>query len=210
MKFTKAHGTGNDFVVLLDPDGELDLRPADVVALCDRRRGIGGDGVLRVVRAAKDPDGAGLADVAEWFMDYRNSDGSLAEMCGNGVRVFARFLVENSLAAPSALPIATRAGLVTVDVGAEIIDVEMVPTSVLGSGRTIVDDVTYAGTVVTAGNPNLVIALPDEPTLRAIDLSRHPVLDPADFPSSANVEFIVAAPPIDGADAHVLMRVYER
>ncbi|GAB3956278.1 hypothetical protein GCM10027614_67990 [Micromonospora vulcania] len=84
MEFTKGHGTGNDFVLLPDPDGQLDLTPELVAALCDRRRGIGADGVLRVVRAAKHPDGAGLAGEAEWFMDYWNADGSFAEMCGNG------------------------------------------------------------------------------------------------------------------------------
>ncbi|HEY1487395.1 MAG TPA: diaminopimelate epimerase [Micromonosporaceae bacterium] len=210
MRFAKAHGTGNDFVVLPDPDGELDLTPAAVVALCDRRTGIGADGVLRVVRSAKDPDGAGMADVAEWFMDYRNSDGSLAEMCGNGVRVFARYLVEGGLAAPDGLTVATRAGVVTAEVGPDLIAVDMTGTAVRGVGRTAVDGRTYTGTVVTAGNPNLVITLPDEAALRAVDLSRPPLLAPADFPNSANVEFIVPATPIDGADAHVSMRVYER
>ena len=99
MRFAKAHGTGNDFVVLPDPDGEIDLTPDLVIALCDRRRGIGGDGVLRVVRSAKHPDAAHLAADAEWFMDYVNSDGSVAQMCGNGVRAYARYLVTDGLVA---------------------------------------------------------------------------------------------------------------
>ena len=90
--FAKGHGTGNDFVLLPDPDGALDLTPELVAALCDRRRGLGGDGVLRVVRARPAPGRRRAAGEAEWFMDYRNADGSLAEMCGNGVRVFARYL----------------------------------------------------------------------------------------------------------------------
>src|SRR5687768_2356819 len=98
MRFAKGHGTGNDFVVLPDADGALPLTPALVAALCDRRRGIGADGVLRVVRTAAHPDAEASADVAEWFMDYWNADGSHAEMCGNGVRVYARFLVEAGLA----------------------------------------------------------------------------------------------------------------
>ena len=102
MLFTKGHGTGNDFVILPDPDGSLDLTPQLVAALCDRHRGIGGDGVLHVVRSAKHPDAAGMAAEAEWFMDYWNSDGSIAEMCGNGVRVLTRFLVTSGLAEPSA------------------------------------------------------------------------------------------------------------
>ncbi len=114
VEFTKGHGTGNDFVILPDPDGALDLTPELVAAICDRRRGLGGDGVLRVVRAAKHADGAALAGEAEWFMDYWNSDGSFAEMCGNGARVFVRYLLANGLAVPSgdALPVATRAGVV--------------------------------------------------------------------------------------------------
>src|SRR3954451_5767772 len=95
--FLKGHGTENDFVLLPDHDRSLhgDLPPQRVRALCNRRSGIGGDGVLRVVRA-----GAGAlveASDVEWFMDYRNADGSLAEMCGNGIRVFARHLVDEGL-----------------------------------------------------------------------------------------------------------------
>ncbi|WP_329108490.1 diaminopimelate epimerase [Micromonospora sp. NBC_01699] len=119
MQFTKGHGTGNDFVILADPDGELPLTPALVAALCDRRRGIGADGVLRVIRAAKHPDGAAYAGEAEWFMDYWNSDGSIAEMCGNGVRVFTRYLLDSGLAEPAdgGLPVATRSGVVRAVVG---------------------------------------------------------------------------------------------
>ncbi|HET6214439.1 MAG TPA: diaminopimelate epimerase, partial [Micromonosporaceae bacterium] len=101
MRFAKGHGTGNDFVIVPDLDGTLSLTPQRVAALCDRRLGIGGDGLLRVVRE----DG-------EWFMDYRNADGSVAEMCGNGVRVYARYLVEEGLAHPGRIPIRTRAGAV--------------------------------------------------------------------------------------------------
>ena len=116
MKFAKAHGTGNDFVVLPDPDGALDLTPRLVAALCDRRRGIGGDGVLRVVRSAKHPEAADLAGEAEWFMDYRNADGSIAEMCGNGVRAYVRYLASSGLIAGrhDPLDVATRAGVVPV------------------------------------------------------------------------------------------------
>ena len=93
-----------------DPDGMLELSDAQVSALCDRRFGIGADGTLRVVRSAALPEGAATPD-AEWFMDYRNADGSAAEMCGNGIRVFAKYLVETGLADIDAAPIAigTRA-----------------------------------------------------------------------------------------------------
>ncbi|RZI93329.1 MAG: hypothetical protein EOO67_06880 [Microbacterium sp.] len=112
IAFTKGHGTGNDFVIVPDIDGSLDLSDDQVAALCDRRFGIGGDGILRVVRSASLPEGASTPD-AEWFMDYRNADGSAAEMCGNGIRVYARYLVDSGLVdlpAGRSLPIGTRAG----------------------------------------------------------------------------------------------------
>ena len=100
-----GHGTENDFVVLPDPDGDgLAGGPARrglVRRLCDRRAGLGGDGVLRVVRSRHVPDapavlGDGL-DACEWFMDHRNADGSHAEMCGNGIRLFLHVLVTEGL-----------------------------------------------------------------------------------------------------------------
>src|SRR3954449_6863844 len=99
--FTKGHGTGNDFVLLADPDGVLQLSAEVVRTLCDRRFGIGADGVLRAVRVTADPEAGELADGdsdTDWFMDYRNADGSIAEMCGNGIRVFTAFLLEQGLA----------------------------------------------------------------------------------------------------------------
>src|SRR5215472_12641869 len=115
MRFAKGHGTENDFVVLLDPDDSEGLTPGLAARLCDRRAGIGGDGVLRAVRAAAHGPGGPAAGTGsgangaagpeggvaepEWFMDYRNADGSLAEMCGNGIRVFARYLAQHGLVA---------------------------------------------------------------------------------------------------------------
>src|SRR5690606_1359289 len=116
IAFTKGHGTGNDFVIIPDPDGRLDLSDAQVAALCDRRFGIGADGILRVVRAAATGDGAETAaSGAEWFMDYRNADGSKAEMCGNGTRVFVRYLDEAGWVRLDEGPVAigTRAGIKT-------------------------------------------------------------------------------------------------
>src|SRR3954462_2449013 len=97
MRFSKGHGTENDFVLVPDPDGLLDLTPDRVRRLADRRAGIGGDGVIRVVRSGAAPEVADQAVDAEWFMDYRNADGSLAEMGGNGIRVFARYLLREGL-----------------------------------------------------------------------------------------------------------------
>ncbi|SCL48387.1 diaminopimelate epimerase [Micromonospora peucetia] len=212
MQFTKGHGTGNDFVILPDPDNRLDLTPGVVAALCDRRRGIGGDGVLRVVRAAKHPVGADLAGEAEWFMDYWNADGSFAEMCGNGARVFVRYLVATGLAEPAgeALPVATRAGVVRALVTADAIAVEMRRPRLYDTSTATLGSLTLPGTAVDVGNPHLVCALPTGLELTALDLTRAPDVDPVIFPAGVNVEFTAPGEPVDGTDGHVQMRVYER
>ena len=92
MRVLKGHGTENDFVLVPDLDGVLDLDAGLVRAICDRHAGIGADGVLRVVRSERHPDAVAMAGDATYFMDYRNADGSLAEMCGNGIRVVMRYL----------------------------------------------------------------------------------------------------------------------
>ncbi|SCL30942.1 diaminopimelate epimerase [Micromonospora nigra] len=212
MEFTKGHGTGNDFVILPDPDGALDLSPDLVAAICDRRRGIGADGVLRVVRAARHPEGVALAGEAEWFMDYWNSDGSFAEMCGNGARVFVRYLLETGSAAPSgaALPVATRAGVVRARVEGEGVAVEMRHPRLYDTSTATLGHLTLAGTAVDVGNPHLVCPLPAGLELTALDLTRPPEVDTAVFPAGVNVEFTAPGEPVDGTDRHVRMRVYER
>ncbi|SCL21959.1 diaminopimelate epimerase [Micromonospora rhizosphaerae] len=212
MEFTKGHGTGNDFVILPDPDNALDLTPRLVAALCDRRRGIGGDGVLRVVRAAKHPEGTALAGEAEWFMDYWNADGSFAEMCGNGARVFVRYLLATGLAAPAGetLPVATRAGVVRALVEGETIAVEMRRPRMYATAAATLGGLTIPGTAVDVGNPHLVCALPAGLELAALDLTRAPDVDPAIFPAGVNVEFTAPADPVEGSAGHVLMRVHER
>ncbi|PZG00299.1 diaminopimelate epimerase [Micromonospora deserti] len=212
MEFTKGHGTGNDFVILPDPDGALDLTPGLVAALCDRRRGLGADGVLRVVRAAKHPEGAALAGEAEWFMDYWNADGSFAEMCGNGARVFVRYLVATGLAVPTdeALPVATRAGVLRALVTADAVAVEMRRPRLYDAATATLGGLALTGTAVDVGNPHLVCGLPAGLELSALDLTRAPEVDPAVFPAGVNVEFTASADPVDGTDGHVLMRVYER
>src|SRR6266403_1066642 len=116
IAFLKGHGTENDVVIVPDPENAIDLPPATVAALCERRAGIGGDGLLHVVRSAAHPEAKEMAAEAEWFMDYRNGDGSIAEMCGNGVRVFARYLVDQGLAEPGRFGVATRGGIKAVRV----------------------------------------------------------------------------------------------
>lgn len=214
--FTKGHGTGNDFVIVPDPDGALELTDDQVAVLCDRRFGIGGDGILRVVRSDALAEGAAAAAAgAEWFMDYRNADGSLAEMCGNGIRVFARYLAEVGWASLDAGPLAigTRAGVKTVtrsDLGFEVD---------LGSWRVEPDDVLVRargigaprpGLGIDVGNPHIVVALPDERELDGLDLTALPQLNP-EPPNGANVEFVVPSDPLvrDGVGS-IRMRVFER
>ncbi|MER7281399.1 diaminopimelate epimerase [Dactylosporangium sp. NPDC000244] len=209
MRFAKGHGTGNDFVILPDLDGTLPLTPALVAALCDRRRGIGADGVLRVVRSAAHPDAEASSAGAEWFMDYWNADGSQSEMCGNGVRVYARYLAEAGLVAPEGtFDLVTRAGVVPVTMGEEITAGMPVPRVYVQS-EAVTTGASLGGTAVDVGNPHLVCPV-DEPTLDGLDLTRAPVIDPLIFPAGVNVEFAAVGPAPAGADLYRRMRVYER
>ncbi|MDY7086265.1 MAG: diaminopimelate epimerase [Actinomycetota bacterium] len=212
MHFTKGHGTGNDFVIIEDADGELDLTAAQVADLCHRRFGIGADGVLRVVRAAKEQAGAGMAGEAEWFMDYRNSDGSIAEMCGNGVRVFTRYLLAAGLATSghSGIPVATRAGVVLAVAEGDQIRVHMRSPRVYAAGTATTGPLTFPGVAVDCGNPHLVCGLHDGLALSSLDLHVPPGFDKGLFPHGVNIEFVVPAAPLPGTDLHVEMRVYER
>jgi diaminopimelate epimerase len=232
MRFAKGHGTENDFVILPDLDGELDLTPEFVRRLCDRRAGIGADGVLRVVGvevlaaelteggpgafrisgesaggwglppatalatpAAIAEAGAPVGDAvqddlaAQWFMDYWNADGTIAEMCGNGVRVFVRYLIEHGLAKGPELAIETRTGTrharvepdgqITVDMGAPV---------VLGAGWASIGETTCKGLRISVGNPHLACVV--ESPLEAFDLSAPPSVDTELFPDGANVELV--------------------
>jgi diaminopimelate epimerase len=203
-RFVKGHGTENDFVLLPDPDGELDLPDDRVQRLCDRRAGIGADGVLRVVRSAAHPEAASMAGDAEWFMDYRNADGSAVEMCGNGIRVFARFLVDVGWAEPGDLPVATRDGVKQVRVGrAGDVTVDMGPTRLPGTHRTVrVGGTSWPATEVDVGNPHAVVFV--DRLADAGELREPPAVEPA-FPQGVNVEFVESRGP-----AHVAMRVHER
>lgn len=218
MIFAKGHGTQNDFIVLPDLLARLDLAPAAVSALCDRRRGLGADGVLRVTTAGaavaagvleRIPDGVAVGD---WFMDYRNADGSTAQMCGNGARVFAHYLrvsgledrdefVVGSLAGPRPV-VVHRAGDVTGDV-----TVDMGKANRLGAGTATVGGRRLAGMAVDVGNPHLACLVPDLTAdgLRALDVGGPVEFDHAQFADGVNIEVLTA--PVNGA---VSMRVHER
>lgn len=204
-RFTKGHGTGNDFVILDDPDG-LDLTEQLVRWLCDRRFGIGGDGLLRAVRAGDVPEWTG--DPNLWFMDYRNADGSIAQMCGNGLRVFARYLTTRGLLEGAEADIATRAGVKHV----RLLDDGLVRAD-LGPVRVLDDavDISCGGRVRAArpadvGNPHAVVLLDPDEHVADLDLAVAPTWQPRGvFPEGVNVEFVE---PLDGD--RVRMRVHER
>lgn len=219
VAFTKGHGTGNDFVIIADPDGALELSDDQVAALCDRHFGIGADGVLRVVRSRAIAAGAAaLAEEpdAEWFMDYRNADGSIAEMCGNGIRVFVHYLVRSGLATidpGSTLPIGTRAGVRDVTPSATGYQVDLGRWRLSGDdplARAKGLDVARPGLGIDVGNPHVVVALASEQELEGLELEYAPILEPHPV-AGANVEFVVPGDPLvrDGI-GHVRMRVFER
>jgi diaminopimelate epimerase len=204
IPFLKGHGTENDFVLLPDLDATLDLTAARVRVLCDRQAGIGADGVLRIVPAKAVDDRPSDVPDDLWFMDYRNGDGSIAEMCGNGVRVFARYLVDAGLVSEHEFAIGTRAGVRTVTVG-EQVTVGMGRARVTGSSLATVGGASVAGVAVHVGNPHLVCVLESVDKLASLDLTVPPVFDPKVFRHGVNIEFVVVEAP-----DRLRMRVYER
>jgi diaminopimelate epimerase len=200
IEFLKGHGTQNDFVLLPDPAGRLDLTEARVAALCDRHRGLGADGVLRVVRAAA----LGEPSAGEWFMDYRNADGSIAEMCGNGTRVFARYLVESGLETEGEFVIGTRAGDRPLVVHPDrSVTVRMGPATITGTSVTVVAGRPFSGVAVNVGNPHLVSLIDGD--VADLDLRDQPDFDHDVFPHGVNLEFVNRL-----GEGALRMRVHER
>jgi diaminopimelate epimerase len=216
--FAKGHGTENDFVLLPDVEARLALTPAAVSALCDRRRGLGADGVLRVTTAEaalasgvldRIPEGV---DPADWYMDYRNADGSIAQMCGNGVRVFAHYLRTTGLEQRDEFVVGSLAGprpvvLHDVDALSADVTVDMGKANQFGTGAAVVGGRRFGGLAVDVGNPHLacVDAAMTTEELTALDVAAPVWFDAAQFPGGVNVEVLTA--PVDGG---VTMRVHER
>lgn len=218
MIFGKGHGTQNDFVLLPDVDAALSLTPQRVAALCDRRRGLGADGVLRITTASaavavgvldRLPDGV---DAGDWYMDYRNADGSIAQMCGNGVRVFAHYLRASGMESRDEFVVGSMAGPRTVtlhhaDATNADVTVDMGKANRLGSGAAVVGGRRLRGLAIDVGNPHLACVDPqlsgDE--LATLDIAAPVQFDTAQFPDGVNVEVLTAA-----TDGVVRMRVHER
>ncbi len=220
MHATKAHGTENDFVVVLDPDDQQPTLGHDLAAaLCDRRAGIGADGFIRLVRRRR-------GDLSVWFMDHWNADGSTALMCGNGARVAAEVLSQAGYATTDFVDLDTRSGprrVSRLGGGSWSLDMGLVRVGVLDGadgdavpGDEVVDTLVaidgpapWPGLRVSVGNPHVVVAVTDVAELESLDLTRAPVLQP-DPAAGANVEFVA----VTGVDAtgvgHLRMRVHER
>jgi diaminopimelate epimerase len=195
MIATYGHGTHNDFLILFDPDDQLTISAEQVAAMCNRSTGIGADGMIRIIKN----DG-------KWFMDYRNADGSIAEMCGNGIRVMARYLVAKGHQREGIFAIDTRAGIkhlrvpadddISVNMGKVYDEMEQVSASVNG--------VTYSGFNINVGNPHAVVFTDDLSTLGSLETA--PSVTPAgSYPEGVNVEFVEIT-----AANEAKMRVHER
>ena len=185
MEFVKAHGTGNDFVVVEDLSDRYRITPQLVRVVCDRHFGVGADGLIRITPGGETP----------FFMDYRNADGSLAEMCGNGVRVVGKYLVDRGLVGPS-FDLETRAGIkhlrlhaddrggidrVTVDMGAPALEDER---------RLEVDGEQVIATCLSMGNPHAVMFVEDVDKAPVATLGPRLENHPAFTPAKTNVEFV--------------------
>lgn len=218
LHFLKGHGTLNDFVIIPDDSAEITLDEGLVRALCDRRGGIGADGILRIAVAGSLLDRGVLHELPEgveasdWFMDYRNADGSVAEMCGNGVRVFAHALVETGRATVGDVRVGTRAGLrpaqvLSHDGDRAVVRVDMGAPEVRGVSSAEFAGRSFAGLAVDMGNPHLACIVPglDAAGLGEVPVADAPVFDGDFFPAGVNVE--IATPVSDGV---VHMRVHER
>ncbi|MFC7489159.1 MULTISPECIES: diaminopimelate epimerase [unclassified Knoellia] len=224
QRFTKGHGTENDFVLLPDVDGRLDLDADLVRRLADRRAGIGGDGVIRVVPTASSTEKAvrAQADRAPWFMDYRNADGSVAEMCGNGTRVFAAYLRREGLVRADEFEIATRGGTkgirfegrgesatIATNMGpwrfldSTKAEADGFDSMVLLRDRPLAED-PWSALSVDLGNPHTVVALPESVDLATLDLFHAPEVRPVPT-HGTNIEFVRVI-----GSAHIAMRVHER
>ena len=188
VPFVKGHGTENDFILLPDTAGMLDLTDSRVRALCDRRAGLGADGVIRVTPATTPGTG--------FFMDYRNADGSVAEMCGNGARLFARYLVDLGWQRPGSFDFVTRGGVRSADLGVSgDVSIGMGPVTIGAQSKAETAGTGLVGTAVDVGNPHLVCLLDTDDDLDDLDLTTAPGFDRDVFPEGVNVEFVVPLAP---------------
>ena len=195
IEATYGHGTENDFVVLFDPTDEISITPDQVKRICDRQNGVGADGLIRITKREN-----------RWFMDYRNSDGSLAEMCGNGIRVMARYLVDRGHEKAGIFSISTRDGNKFLkvpeqgDISVNLGQVSLVPGEVSG----IQNGKKFTGLNIDVGNPHAVLFVDSLDEVGS--LASAPIVEPAsEYPEGVNVEFVEFL-----NNGELKMRVFER
>ena len=193
MIATYGHGTHNDFVLLFDPENQITITAEQVARICNRSSGVGSDGFIRMTQQE-----------GKWFMDYRNQDGSIAEMCGNGIRVMARYLVERGYQREGIFAINTRAGMKYLAVPAEAdISVNMGGVSEVYDEVTVtIKEQSWKGQHIDVGNPHAVVFVDDLESIG--DLATPPEVD-GDFPDGVNIEFVSF---LDNGE--LAMRVFER
>ncbi len=216
IEFQKMHGAKNDFVVFHDMENAVLLSPSQVSLICDRRVGVGADGLI-VVRPS---------NVADFFMDYINSDGSPAEMCGNGIRCLGKYVYDKGLTKDTNIRIETRAGIkdvelftnelgqivrARVNMGVPIFDPTKIPVDVINPAWPVLDyplDVqgkTFLCSFVSMGNPHCVIVYEDNDLEEAPSLYGKYIEPHHIFPAKTNVEFVKVV-----NRSRALMRVWER
>lgn len=212
VSFSKYEGLGNDFVVIDDLSDELEVSPASVVRLCDRRFGIGADGLM-IVKPS---------DVADFRMDFRNSDGTIAEMCGNGIRCFGKHLYDAELISSPSVSVETGAGVkvidlmfeegsvtgAAVDMGEPELEAALIPvagsTGEKNELAVAVNGTSVNGTCVSMGNPHFVIFVEDTENAPVHSLGARLEIDSA-FPKKTNVEFAKVL-----SEDEIVLRVWER
>ncbi len=215
LRIWKYHGTGNDFVMLEDLQDERPLTAGLATALCDRRFGVGADGVIRVTR--------GQAPGEDFFMDYRNADGSIAEMCGNGIRCLGKLVFEHGHTTATELRVGSRGGTkrlsldvrdgvvrsVTVGMGAPAFERARIPMTGPAEEPFLtepfeVDGRSYEASAISMGNPHLVLFVEEDPAGVDVRTLGPRIEHDVRFPSKTNVEFVAL-------DGEVLKaRVWER
>ena len=195
IKATYGHGTHNDFVLVFDENDEIRLTPDQIKRICDRKNGVGSDGLIKIIKK----DGA-------WFMDYSNADGSVAEMCGNGIRVMARYLTDRGHQPSGIYAINTRDGRKflsvpeTGDISVNMGQVSLVP----GEISVSVNSNNFLGLNINMGNPHAVVFVDDLDLVG--DLRQAPTVTPAyEYPEGVNTEFVKF---LEGNK--IQMRVHER
>ena len=192
---TYGHGTENDFVLIFDPENRIEVSADQVRAICNRKTGIGSDGFIRIGK-----------ENSKWFMDYRNNDGSIAEMCGNGIRVMAKYLIERGHQKAGIFPIDTRDGvkfLSAPDAGDITVNMGQI-REVFGEISATTNGHSWSGYNIDMGNPHAVVFV--ESISQVGDLAQPPIVEPADeYPDGVNVEFVEFL-----ENGELKMRVHER